>query len=149
MASNSRNAGNSFSELLDANREQLERLYSSVNIESSRPGSKPSSGEVSVVRLSDDAREHLGDPIEWLEQHYAGMWRHEIRDRRVEDDEMLVLVRLELPALGIRKSQFGRAPVNERSGRPLDLGQKGGIGEERQACDAAVRDALRRCIELF
>ena len=149
MASNSRNAGNSFSELLDANREQLERLYSSVNIEPSRRDSKPSSGEVSVVRLSDDAREHMANPIEWLERHYAGMWRHEIRDRRVEDDEMLVLVRLELPTLGIRKSQFGRAPLNERSGRPLDLGQKEGIGEERQACDAAVRDALRRCIELF
>ena len=149
MTSNSRNSGNSFSELLDANRKQLEKLYSSVNIESSRLSSKPGSGEVSVVRLTDESRKHLGDPIEWLEQHYADMWRHEIRDRRVEDDEMLVLVRLELPALGIRKSQFGRAPVNERSGRPLDLGQKGGIGEERQACDAAVRDALRRCIELF
>ena len=91
----------------------------------------------------------MANPIEWLERHYAGMWRHEIRDRRVEDDEMLVLVRLELPVLGIRKSQFGRAPLNERSGRPLDLGQKGGVGEERQACDTAVRDALRRCIELF
>ena len=107
MTSNSRNSGNSFSELLDANRKQLEMLYSSVNIESSRPGSKPRSGEVSVVRLTDEARKHLGDPFEWLEQHYADMWRHEIRDRRVEGGEMLVLVRLELPALGIRKSQFG------------------------------------------
>ena len=149
MTSNPRNSGNSFSELLDANREQLEMLYSSVNIESLRPGSKPGSGEMSVVRLTEEALEHLGDPIEWLEQHYADMWRHEIRDRRVESGEMLVLVRLELPALGIRKSQFGRAPLHEDSSRPLDRGQNGGIAEERQACDAAVRDALRRCIELF
>ena len=104
---------------------------------------------MSVVRLTDETREHMGDPIQWLEQHYADMWRHEIRDRRVEGDEMIVLVRLELPALGIRKSQFGRASLNEHSSRPLDRGQNGGIGAERQACDAAVRDALRRCIELF
>ena len=149
MTSNSRNSGNPLSELLDANRKQLERLYSSVNIESSRPSSKPRSGEGSGVRLSDETREHMGDPIQWLEQHYADMWRHEIRDRRVEGDEMIVLVRLELPALGIRKSQFGRASLNEHSSRPLDRGQNGGIGAERQACEAAVRDALRRCIELF
>ena len=99
----SSNSGNTFSELLDANREQLESLYASVNIESPRADPHGKGAEVKVVRLTEETRDHLDDPIQWLEQHYGEKWRHEIRDRRVEGDEMLVLVRLELLAFGIRK----------------------------------------------
>ena len=143
------NSGNTFSELLDANREQLEMLYASVNIEPSRADPHSKDAEVKVVRLTEETRDHLDDPIQWLEQHYGEKWRHEIRDRRVEGDEILVLVRLELLAFGIRKSQFGRAPLTRRSNNMPGLDDDGEMSVEREACKAAVRDALTRCIELL
>ena len=145
----SSNSGNTFSELLDANREQLESLYASVNIESPRGDPHGKGAEVKVVRLTEETRDHLDDPIQWLEQHYGEKWRHEIRDRRVEGDEILVLVRLELPAFGIRKSQFGRAPLMRRSNNMPALADDGEMSVEREACEAAVRGALTRCIELL
>ena len=78
----------------------------------------------------------------WLNQNFPDAWRCEIRDRRRQDNEVVVLCRLHLLGHDIHKAQFGSAMIPAT--------ENGEYRNEREAesaaYESAVDDALRQCI---
>ena len=96
------------------------------------------------VRLDKNDLDSLG-PSAWLDRNYPDQWRLQVRDRRREGDEVVVLCCLELPGQDSRKAQFGSAQI--------DSPEPGVYRNERETEEAAyqdaVDDALRRCVQLL
>ncbi|MDP6734756.1 MAG: hypothetical protein QF877_18795, partial [Gammaproteobacteria bacterium] len=83
-----------------------------------------------------------GQSAVWLNQNFPDAWRCEIRDRRRQDNEVVVLCRLHLLGHDIHKAQFGSAVIPAT--------ENGEYRNEREAesaaYESAVDDALRQCI---
>jgi|TARA_Y100000588_G_scaffold97446_2_gene105797 hypothetical protein len=150
--SNSRPSfGESFDTLLEGNRRQLESLYDGSGIggtESAR-NRKPAAGTPPVlaaqpVRLDKNDLDSLG-PSAWLDRNYPDQWRLQVRDRRREGDEVVVLCCLELPGQDSRKAQFGSAQIDS----PTPGVYRNERETEEAAYQDAVDDALRRCVQLL
>ncbi len=139
----SRGLLDSFDVLIKGNQQQLDELYDRSGATSSRATTIESEGEVRwPVNLNKD-NVGKGQSISWLDKHFPDAWRYDIRDRRRQDNEVIVLCRLELTDYQIHKSQFGRATLPET--------ESGEYRNERQAESAAyelaVDDALCLCIQ--
>ena len=138
----------SFDELLEGNRQELESLYNRSSTSSEGPGGNDSVAPVreraGIKRFDKDELAET-DAADWLDRHYPGEWRHDVRDRRREGNELVVLCRFELPGYGIRRTQFGLAEIDQ----PASPSQ----GTEREAEETAYRqaidDALRWCIRML
>ena len=135
----------SFDELLKSNRQELESLYN-------RP-SDGSTGAVSAGASDSDTLPHEHRNIkqfdkgelpemgaaDWLDRHYPGEWRYDVRDRRREGNELVVLCRFELPGYGVRRTQFGMAELE-----PVDTTSH---NTEREADEAAYRQAINDALQ--
>ena len=149
MTIETRESRSSFADLLDSSRRQLEALYAEANITPSQlrvgDGGSQDSGDQPVRAAVDRSN----DPRQWLNEHYGRDWRYDIRDRRVTDDEVFVLVRLEVFAIGVRKSQFGCAMLDDTSNNDNSGVEGSRNAREKEAYDKATEDALLRCIDLL
>ena len=152
MGSNSgQSFGQSFDTLLEGNRRQLELLYdgSGIGNAGSAHNREPAPGvppvaDMQQVRSEKNDLESLG-PSAWLDRHFPDQWRCQIRDRRREGDEIVVLCCLELSGQDSRKAQFGSARIEP----PVPGVYRNERETEEAAYQEAVDDALRRCVQLL
>ncbi len=151
MGSNSRQSfGESFDTLLEGNRRQLESLYdgSGINAGATRHpeqvASASTDAEIQRVKLEKSDLDSLG-PSAWLDRHFSDQWRCQIRDRRREGDEIVVLCCLELSGQDSRKAQFGSARIEP----PVPGVYRNERETEEAAYQEAVDDALGRCVQLL
>lgn len=134
-----------FDALLESNRRQLDSLYDTSDTASPRRGSADATIEEQPASPATLDKSNLTEviPVAWLDEHFPDAWRHEVKDRRREGNEIVVLCRLELTGLGVRKAQFGSARIEQP--------ESGVYRNEREAesvaYDRAVDDALRQCIQ--
>ena len=104
---------------------------------------------LALTVLCMGCKNESNDPAQWLDQHYPTEWHYEVRDRRIADNEAFVLVRLEVSALGVRKSQFGCAVCDGAANNDELTVESNRSAREKRAYDNAIKDALLRCIELL
>ena len=140
-----------FDELLKGNRQELEALYN-------RP-SDGSKGTVSAGESDSDTPPHEHGNIkqfdkgeltemgaaDWLDRHYPGEWRYDVRDRKKEGNELVVLCRFELPSYGIRRTQFGMAEIERADTVSPNTEREA----EETAYRQAINDALQGCIRML
>ena len=135
----------SFDALIEGNRQQMDELYGQSGATPPRSVSQAAEVREELTRFEDLERQSIGEgqSAVWLNQNFPDAWRYEIRDRRRQDNEVVVLCRLDLLGHKIHKAQFGSAiiPVTEN----------GEYRNEREAesaaYESAVDDALRQCIQ--
>ena len=135
----------SFDALIEGNRQQLDELYGQSGATRSQSVRQEAETEEGLTWSEGLDRQSIGEgqSAEWLNQHFPNAWRYEIRDRRRQDNEVVVLCRLELLGPKIHKAQFGSAMIPTTG--------SGEYRNEREtesaAYELAVDDALRRCIQ--
>jgi glucan phosphorylase len=134
-----------FDALIDGNRQQLDELYGQSDAMPSESVRQAPQIEEGLTWSEGLDRQSIGEgqSVVWLNQHFPNAWRYEIRDRRRQDNEVVVLCRLELIDPKIHKAQFGSAMILTT--------ESGEYRNEREtesvAYELAVDDALRRCIQ--
>ncbi len=135
----------SFDALIEGNRQQMDELYGQSGATPPRSVSQAAEVGEELTRFEDLERQSIGEgqSAVWLNQNFPDAWRYEIRDRRRQDNEVIVLCRLELLSHKIHKAQFGSAMIPTT--------ENGEYRNEREAesaaYESAVDDALRQCIE--
>ena len=135
----------SFDALIEGNRQQMDELYGQSGATPPRSVSQAAEVREELTRFEDLERQSIGEgqSAVWLNQHFPDAWRYEIRDRRRQDNEVIVLCRLDLLGHKIHKAQFGSAMIPAT--------ENGEYRNEREAesaaYESAVDDALRRCIQ--
>ena len=135
----------SFDALIEGNRQQMDELYGQSGATPPRSVSQAAEVREEPIRFEDLDRQSIGEgqSAVWLNQNFPDAWRYEIRDRRRQDNEVVVLCRLELIDSKIHKAQFGSAMI--------PTAESGEYRNEREtesvAYELAVDDALRRCIQ--
>ena len=135
----------SFDALIEGNRQKMDELYGQSGATPPRSVSQAAEVREELTRFEDLERQSIGEgqSAVWLNQNFPDAWRYEIRDRRRQDNEVIVLCRLELLNHKIHKAQFGSAMIPTT--------ENGEYRNEREAesaaYESAVDDALRQCIE--
>ena len=135
----------SFDALIEGNRQQMDELYGQSGATPPRSVSQAAEVREEPIRFEGLDRQSIGDgqSAVWLNQNFPNAWRYEIRDRRRQDNEVVVLCRLDLLGHKIHKAQFGSAMIPAT--------QNGEYRNEREAesaaYESAVDDALRQCIQ--
>ena len=100
-----------------------------------------------------------------LNERFGAGWQYEVKERRREGDEMIVLCQVTVPEKNISKEQFGRASIRLPGRSDLVRGSANGIAfamrleperargsggnPEEAAFQKAVENALARCAELI
>ena len=141
----------SFDELLEGNRQELEALYNRQNDSSkdtvgsgTSDSDAPSRQPGKIRRFNKDELAEI-DAADWLDRYYPGEWKYDVKDRRREGNELVVLCRFELPSYGIRRTQFGMAEI----GRTNSPDQNTEREDEETAYRQAIDNALRWCIRML
>ena len=135
----------SFDALIEGNRQQMDELYGQSGATPPRSVSQAADVGEELTRFEDLDRQSIGEgqSAVWLNQNFPDAWRYEIRDRRLQDNEVVVLCRLDLLGHKIHKAQFGSAMIPAT--------ENGEYRNEREAesaaYESAVDDALRQCIQ--
>ena len=135
----------SFDALIEGNRQQMDELYGQSGATPPRSVSQAAEVGEELTRFEDLERQSIGEgqSAVWLNQNFPDAWRYEIRDRRRQDNEVVVLCRLDLLGHKIHKAQFGSAMIPAT--------ENGEYRNEREAeyaaYESAVDDALRQCIQ--
>ncbi len=135
----------SFDALIEGNRQQMDELYGQSDATPPRSVSQAAEVGEELTRFEDLERQSIGEgqSAVWLNQNFPDAWRYEIRDRRRQDNEVVVLCRLDLLGHKIHKAQFGSAMIPAT--------ENGEYRNEREAesvaYESAVDDALRQCIQ--
>ena len=135
----------SFDALIEGNRQQMDELYGQSGATPPRSVSQAAEVREELTRFEDLERQSIGEgqSVVWLNQNFPDAWRYEIRDRRLQDNEVVVLCRLDLLGHKIHKAQFGSAMIPAT--------ENGEYRNEREAesaaYESAVDDALRQCIQ--
>ena len=135
----------SFDALIEGNRQQMDELYGQSGATPPRSVSQAAEVREEPIRFEDLDRQSIGEgqSAVWLNQNFPDAWRCEIRDRRRQDNEVVVLCRLDLLGHKIHKAQFGSAMIPAT--------ENGKYRNEREAesaaYEAAIDDALRQCIQ--
>ncbi len=135
----------SFDALIEGNRQQMDELYGQSGATPPRSVSQAADVGEELTRFEDLERQSIGEgqSAVWLNQNFPDAWRYEIRDRRRQDNEVVVLCRLDLLGHKIHKAQFGSAMIPAT--------ENGEYRNEREAesaaYESAVDDALRQCIQ--
>ena len=134
----------SFDALIEGNRQQMDELYGQSGATPPRSASQAAGVEEESARFESLDSQNIveGQSAAWLNQNFPDAWRCEIRDRRRQDNEVVVLCRLYLLGHHIHKAQFGSAMIPAT--------ENGEYRNEREAesaaYESAVDDALRQCI---
>lgn len=134
----------SFDALIEGNRQQMDELYGQSGATPPRSVSQAAGAGEESTRFESLDSQSIGDgqSAVWLNQNFPDAWRCEIRDRRRQDNEVVVLCRLHLLGHDIHKAQFGSAMIPTT--------ENGEYRNEREAesaaYESAVDDALRQCI---
>ena len=134
----------SFDTLIEGNRQQMDELYGQSGGPPPRSVSQAAGAGEESTRFESLDSQSIGDgqSAVWLNQNFPDAWRCEIRDRRRQDNEVVVLCRLHLLGHDIHKAQFGSAMIPAT--------ENGEYRNEREAesaaYESAVDDALRQCI---
>ena len=135
----------SFDALIEGNRQQMDELYGQSGATPPRSVSQAADVGEELTRFEDLDRQSIGEgqSAVWLNQNFPDAWRYEIRDRRRQDNEVVVLCRLDLLGHKMHKAQFGSAMIPAT--------ENGEYRNEREAesaaYESAVDDALRQCIQ--
>ena len=135
----------SFDALIEGNRQQMDELYGQSGATPPRSVSKAADVGEELTRFEDLDRQSIGEgqSAVWLNQNFPDAWRYEIRDRRRQGNEVVVLCRLDLLGHKIHKAQFGSAMIPA-----TEIGEYRNEREaESAAYESAVDDALRQCIQ--
>ena len=141
----------SFDILLEGNRQELEALYNRPSDSSKDPmGSGASDSDLPLreraeIRRFDKDELAKIDAADWLDHYYPGEWKYDVKDRKREGNELVVLCRFELPGYGIRRTQFGMAKI-ERTNSPHQNTER---EAEETAYRQAIDNALRWCIRML
>ena len=134
----------SFDALIEGNRQQMDELYGQSGATPPRSVSQAADVGEELTRFEDLDRQSIGEgqSAVWLNKNFPDAWRYEIRDRRRQGNEVVVLCRLDLLGHKIHKAQFGSAMISAT--------ENGEYRNEREAesaaYESAVDDALRQCI---
>ena len=90
----------SFDELLEGNRQELEALYNRQNDSSkdtmdsgTSDSDAPSRQHGKIRRFDKDELAEI-DAADWLDRYYPGEWKYDVKDRRREGNELVVLLSL-------------------------------------------------------
>ena len=135
----------SFDALIEGNRQQMDELYGQSGATPPRSVSQAAEVREELTRFEDLERQSIGEgqSAVWLNQNFPDAWRYEIRDRRRQGNEVVVLCRLDLLGHKIHKAQFGSAMIPA-----TEIGEYRNEREaESAAYESAVDDALRQCIQ--
>ena len=135
----------SFDALIEGNRQQMDELYGQSGATPPRSVSQAADVGEELTRFEDLDRQSIGEgqSAVWLNQNFPDAWRYEIRDRRRQGNEVVVLCRLDLLGHKIHKAQFGSAMIPAP-----EIGEYRNEREaESAAYESAVDDALRQCIQ--
>ncbi len=135
----------SFDALIEGNRQQMDELYGQSGATPPRSVSQAADVGEELTRFEDLDRQSIGEgqSAVWLNQNFPDAWRYEIRDRRRQGNEVVVLCRLDLLGHKIHKAQFGSAMIPA-----TEIGEYRNEREaESAAYESAVDDALRQCIQ--
>ena len=99
----------SFDALIEGNRQQMDELYGQSGATPPRSVSQAAEVREELTRFEDLERQSIGEgqSAVWLNQNFPDAWRYEIRDRRRQNNEVVVLCRLALLGHKIHKAQFG------------------------------------------
>ena len=119
----------SLDDLLKANREQFERVFSAQMGAAPSPSTGDMSDQSAAPAVPLRAR---GGATDMLLARFGGGWSSQIVEHKVERGVVTVLCRLTVD--GIVKEQFGSARIGRNQG---------------EALSEAVDDALARCMEMF
>jgi len=144
-SSSTRGLLDSFDALIEGNRQRMDELYGQSGATPPRSVSQAAEVGEELTRFEDLERQSIGEgqSVVWLNQNFPDAWRYEIRDRRRQDNEVVVLCRLDLLGHKIHKAQFGSAMIPAT--------ENGEYRNEREAesaaYESAVDDALRQCIQ--
>ena len=134
----------SFDALIEGNRQQMDELYGQSGATPPRSVSQAAEVREEPIRFEDLDRQSIGEgqSAVWLNQNFPDAWAYEVRDRRRQDNEVVVLCRLDLLGHKMHKAQFGSAMIPAT--------ENGEYRNEREAesaaYESAVDDALRQCI---
>ncbi len=134
----------SFDALIEGNRQQMDELYGQSGATPPRSVSQAADVGEELTRFEDLDRQSIGEgqSAVWLNKNFPDAWRYEIRDRRRQGNEVVVLCRLDLLGHKIHKAQFGSAMIPA-----TEIGEYRNEREaESAAYESAVDDALRQCI---
>ena len=135
----------SFDALIEGNRQKMDELYGQSGAMPSRSDGQVAEVGKESICFEDLDRQGIGEgqSAVWLNQNFPDAWRYEIRDRRRQGNEVVVLCRLDLLGHKIHKAQFGSAMIPAT--------ENGEYRNEREAesaaYESAVDDALRQCIQ--
>ena len=135
----------SFDALIEGNRQQMDELYGQSGATPPRSVRQAADVGEELTRFEDLDRQSIGEgqSAVWLNQNFPDAWRYEIRDRRRQGNEVVVLCRLDLLGHKIHKMQFGSAMIPA-----TEIGEYRNEREaESAAYESAVDDALRQCIQ--
>ncbi|MBU56496.1 MAG: hypothetical protein CL392_08210 [Acidiferrobacteraceae bacterium] len=135
----------SFDALIEGNRQQMDELYGQSGATPPRSVSQAADVGEELTRFEDLDRQSIGEgqSAVWLNKNFPDAWRYEIRDRRRQGNEVVVLCRLDLLGHKIHKAQFGSAMIPA-----TEIGEYRNEREaESAAYESAVDDALRQCIQ--
>ncbi len=135
----------SFDALIEGNRQQMDELYGQSGATPPRSVGQAAEVREELTRFEDLERQSIGEgqSAVWLNQNFPDAWRYEIRDRRRQDNEVVVLCRLDLLGHKIHKAQFGSAMIPATE----DGAYRNEREAESAAYESAVDDALRQCIQ--
>jgi N-methylhydantoinase B len=125
----------SFDDLLKANKQQFDRIFSAQTEELGLLGSNhrpPTVADLASASLSSGASGQSSDLYAMLNEHFGSRWSSEVVEHKTERGSVTVLVKLTVD--GSSKMQFGSARTN---------------GDEGAALRRATEMALRGCAEMF
>jgi N-methylhydantoinase B len=125
----------SFDDLLKANKQQFDRIFSAQTEELGLLGSNhrpPTVADLASASLSSGASGQSSDLYAMLNERFGSRWSSEVVEHKTERGSVTVLVKLTVD--GSSKMQFGSARTN---------------GDEGTALRRATETALRGCAEMF
>jgi len=125
----------SFDDLLKANKEQFDKVFSAQTKELGLLGANhrpPTAEDLASPSLAAEAVDHPDDLYAELNDRFGAAWSSEIVEHKAERGKVTVLCKLTVN--GNSKMQFGSARAN---------------GDEGAALRHATEDALRGCAKMF
>jgi N-methylhydantoinase B len=125
----------SFDDLLKANKQQFDRIFSAQTQELGLLGASlrpPTSADLASASLAAEGAAKSSDLYAMLNERFGSRWSSEVVEHKTERGSVTVLCKLTVD--GISKMQFGSARAN---------------GDEGAALRRATEVALRGCTEMF
>ncbi len=125
----------SFDDLLKANKQQFDRVFSAQTKELGLLGSShrpATSADLASASLASEAAAQSSDLYAMLNHRFGSRWSSEVVEHKTERGSVTVLCKLTID--GASKMQFGSARAN---------------GDEGAALSRATETALRGCAEMF